>query len=397
VPQGLQLLEARYYDPEVGRFLSPDPIGFLDGLNLYAYCGNNPVGFVDPLGLWATGSYTGDVMQVFRGYADVALSLAKMASPMGQWESLMGGVQLGLFAAQCGVGTAFNLVAQGIISEYTDWLTTDDPRRFGQSFGNVLTTVAMQRLPAGVARACFPAGTEILTEEGPKPIEEIREGDRVLSADPETGEQSYRRVLDAFSRQADELLRIVTADGRSIEATPEHPFWVETKGFVEAGRLARSDLLRDVAGRSVAVVAVVRRPGRVVVYNFEVETTHTYYAGGWWVHNACKPPVKAWEVGTYRELAARSVRGDALSIHHLPQRHPAGQVISGYSWRDGLSIAVPEGKHVKIPNLTGEFTGSARDLFAKGLRDLRRAGAPREAVREVRDRMRSMYPEAYRK
>jgi RHS repeat-associated protein len=52
VAMHLQLLGARYYDPEVGRFLSPDPIGFLDGLNLYAYCGNNPVSKVDPTGLF---------------------------------------------------------------------------------------------------------------------------------------------------------------------------------------------------------------------------------------------------------------------------------------------------------------------------------------------------------
>jgi RHS repeat-associated protein len=51
VAMHLQLLGARYYDPEVGRFLSPDPIGFLAGLNLYAYCGNNPVGRADPFGL----------------------------------------------------------------------------------------------------------------------------------------------------------------------------------------------------------------------------------------------------------------------------------------------------------------------------------------------------------
>jgi hypothetical protein len=36
----------------VGRFLTPDPIGFAGGFNLYAYCGNNPVGAVDPSGLW---------------------------------------------------------------------------------------------------------------------------------------------------------------------------------------------------------------------------------------------------------------------------------------------------------------------------------------------------------
>jgi RHS repeat-associated protein len=50
-PGGLQLLGARYYDPAVGRFLNPDPIGFLGGLNLYEYCFGNPVGMVDPTGL----------------------------------------------------------------------------------------------------------------------------------------------------------------------------------------------------------------------------------------------------------------------------------------------------------------------------------------------------------
>jgi len=48
---GLLFMKARYYDPEIGRFISKDPIGLLGGLNLYAYAGNNPVNFIDPLGL----------------------------------------------------------------------------------------------------------------------------------------------------------------------------------------------------------------------------------------------------------------------------------------------------------------------------------------------------------
>jgi len=40
-PNGLLQLGARYYWPEVGRFVSQDPVG--DGVNWYAYVANNPV------------------------------------------------------------------------------------------------------------------------------------------------------------------------------------------------------------------------------------------------------------------------------------------------------------------------------------------------------------------
>jgi len=47
---GLHYNRFRYYDPDVGRFTTKDPIGLLGGDNLYAYA-PNPVGWVDPLGL----------------------------------------------------------------------------------------------------------------------------------------------------------------------------------------------------------------------------------------------------------------------------------------------------------------------------------------------------------
>ncbi len=48
----LYYFRARWYEPETGRWLSPDPIGISGGLNLYAFCGNDPVNFVDPSGLF---------------------------------------------------------------------------------------------------------------------------------------------------------------------------------------------------------------------------------------------------------------------------------------------------------------------------------------------------------
>ncbi|MBK6519628.1 MAG: hypothetical protein IPG04_37215 [Polyangiaceae bacterium] len=47
---GLHYNRYRTYDPETGRYLTPDPIGLDGGLNAYAY-GPNPITWIDPMGL----------------------------------------------------------------------------------------------------------------------------------------------------------------------------------------------------------------------------------------------------------------------------------------------------------------------------------------------------------
>ena len=47
---GLYYYRARYYKPEIGRFLQVDPVGYDAGMNLYRYCGNNPWNLTDPYG-----------------------------------------------------------------------------------------------------------------------------------------------------------------------------------------------------------------------------------------------------------------------------------------------------------------------------------------------------------
>jgi RHS repeat-associated protein len=50
---GLYYYRARYYDSNVGRFISVDPIGFAAGdTNLYRYVGNNSTNYTDPTGMW---------------------------------------------------------------------------------------------------------------------------------------------------------------------------------------------------------------------------------------------------------------------------------------------------------------------------------------------------------
>ena len=48
---GFVYFRNRYYDPEIGRFISADPLGFVDGPSVYAFAGYDPVNFADSLGL----------------------------------------------------------------------------------------------------------------------------------------------------------------------------------------------------------------------------------------------------------------------------------------------------------------------------------------------------------
>lgn len=53
--------KARVYRPDLGRFLQTDPVGYAQGLNLYAYVGNDPVNRTDPTGKqsWLVSRPTG--------------------------------------------------------------------------------------------------------------------------------------------------------------------------------------------------------------------------------------------------------------------------------------------------------------------------------------------------
>jgi RHS repeat-associated protein len=73
---GLYYYRARYFDPRVGRFISEDPLGVRDHLNMYAYVRNNPINFDDPLGLYQTKGFDSDRKALLD--AAIAEALAKL-------------------------------------------------------------------------------------------------------------------------------------------------------------------------------------------------------------------------------------------------------------------------------------------------------------------------------
>ena len=122
---GFYYLQSRYYNPEVGRFISSDVLlstgqGVL-GHNAYAYCGNNPIVREDTQGnLWgliaaAVGAVTGAVVGAVTGAVTGAITALASGSDFG--ETVVAGIASGAAAGAITgavVGLASDVVSVGI-------------------------------------------------------------------------------------------------------------------------------------------------------------------------------------------------------------------------------------------------------------------------------------------
>ncbi|MCR8845337.1 polymorphic toxin-type HINT domain-containing protein [Paenibacillus sp. SC116] len=285
---GLYQMRARYYHPELKRFVNRDIVrGSIDQsqtLNRFAYVNGNPISYIDPFGLsrdgdspWIQGGdFLVDTMpgigtakgfqQAFSGYNHIT---GEKLSTAERWAEGVGATAS--FIPIPGMKHAGKYVTEGAF-----WAGSKIKNFFGWGSKKV----------DDVACNCFTAGTKVLTDEGEKPIEEIEVGDKVLAKSDETGEVAYKEVVGLFQKQADKIYKVHIGD-EVIEATAEHPFWLEGKGWAEVKDLKVGDLLVTSDGTTLAIDKIEKEPREATVYNFEVADFQSYFVSnlGIWVHN----------------------------------------------------------------------------------------------------------------
>ena len=157
-------------------------------------------------------------------------------------------------------------------------------------FQTGVTAVAVLTNGMTSTMSCFVAGTLVMTAVGLVAIENIKVGDMVVSADPDTIEIHNKPVVDVFTREVDRLVHL-TVNNEEIVTTFDHPFYVKGKGFINATNLWIGAELVNKDGCIIVVENIFKeylKDRTAKVHNFKVEDFHTYFVGNnsVLVHNA---------------------------------------------------------------------------------------------------------------
>jgi hypothetical protein len=195
----------------------------------------------------------------------------------------------------CGAAAGARWALRGLnaLQALGNTMNASDAFNSGDVPGGLTYLASAYGSASAATRACFAAGTPLLTPTGDKPIEEFKPGDWILSAPEDNPEAppEAKQVEEVFVNRLP-LLELHTG-GRVIRTTSEHPFFVPGRGWTAAHDLMPGDRLRSDDGRLVVVDGIVHLEDEVAVYNLRVAEYHTYFVGNrdWgfsvWAHNTC--------------------------------------------------------------------------------------------------------------
>jgi hypothetical protein len=124
--------------------------------------------------------------------------------------------------------------------------------------------------------SCFAKGTLVRTVLGPRRIEGLQVGDRVLTCDVTTGALEVRPVVAVRHNPPSPTLRL-TLGAESVVTTPVHRFWKSGVGWVMARDLKPGDAVRALGG--VVRVAATEPHTVQPVYNLDVAESRSYCVG----------------------------------------------------------------------------------------------------------------------
>jgi len=98
---------------------------------------------------------------------------------------------------------------------------------------------------------CHPAGTLVIMADGTqKKIEEINEGETVISYDMRNKEIEQSIVCKLLTREVEELIEIETESGITLQLTTDHPVYIKDKGWIKAGELEGNEEIIELPERT---------------------------------------------------------------------------------------------------------------------------------------------------
>ncbi len=196
---------------------------------------------------------------------------------------------------------------------------------------------------------CFGKGTLVLMADGGVlPIEEIRIGDEILT----WSDTSKKFISVIVQNLSEHWVGDYLIINHSLIVTPEHLLNINGK-WTPAGKIELGDKLFNKNKQSVEVFSIKERQGKVPVYNIVVSGNHTYFAGGFWVHNEEKggaPRINFVDVAFYKSLSTNK-DGKAEVTFKLPDNITSWRVTT----RAFASGNLKAGQDVKLIKTTLPF------------------------------------------